>query len=243
MHLIIPDVHVKPKQNLRRIEYLGSLIDDIKPTHVMCLGDWADMESLSSYDKGKKSHEGRRYAKDIEAANRALGLLSQSRGLKAAKKYYFEGNHEDRIRRASNLDASLDGLIGLHDLDFIRLGWRVFEFLKPAVVDGVHYQHYWCSGLMGKPIGGEYPANAIIAKQHVSAVAGHSHLWAYAERTKPDGKRIQSVVAGCYLEHEESYARGSQHMWWSGITVLHDVKDGMFDFERISLKRLKERYG
>lgn len=67
-HLIIPDAHAKPGVDNDRFEWLGRYIYDEKPDVVVCIGDFADMESLSSYDKGKKSFEGRRYLKDIEAA-------------------------------------------------------------------------------------------------------------------------------------------------------------------------------
>ena len=36
------------------------------------MGDFASMDSLSSYDKGKKSLKGRRYKKDIDHAHDAL---------------------------------------------------------------------------------------------------------------------------------------------------------------------------
>ena len=39
------------------------------------IGDWADMPSLSSYDEGKKSFEGRQYTKDIESARRAMDVM------------------------------------------------------------------------------------------------------------------------------------------------------------------------
>ncbi len=38
-------------------------------------GDFADMPSLSSYDIGKKTFEGRRYKADIEAAHSAMEAL------------------------------------------------------------------------------------------------------------------------------------------------------------------------
>ncbi len=35
------------------------------------------MESLSSYDRGKRSFEGRRYKADIEVANHAMDMLTK----------------------------------------------------------------------------------------------------------------------------------------------------------------------
>ena len=44
----------------------------------MHLGDHWDMASLSSYDKGKRAFENRRYKKDIEAGNVALDLFEET---------------------------------------------------------------------------------------------------------------------------------------------------------------------
>ena len=67
-HLVIPDAHAHSDHHNKRFEWLGRLIVDIKPTTVIMLGDWADMPSLCSYDKGTKGFEGRRYWKDVNAA-------------------------------------------------------------------------------------------------------------------------------------------------------------------------------
>ena len=53
--LIIPDAHAEPNYDNDRLTWLGNLIFEEKPDVVVCLGDWFDMASLSSHDKGKKS--------------------------------------------------------------------------------------------------------------------------------------------------------------------------------------------
>ena len=63
--LIIPDPHASPDYDNKRFTALGNLIVDKQPHIVLCLGDMADMPSLSSYDKGTKGFEGRRYKKDV----------------------------------------------------------------------------------------------------------------------------------------------------------------------------------
>ncbi len=244
-HLIIPDVHVEPGQNFaRRIIPLGKLIADEAPDVVWCAGDWASMDSLSSYDKGRKSHEGRRYKKDIRAANEALDMLENEIAKKRHKprKVLSWGNHEERIDRAIELNSELDEAISKDDIAFKEHGWETYEFLDIIAIDGVHYTHYFPSGIMGRPIGGENPAASMLKKHYVSCVAAHSHLWDFAERTRPDGSKILGVVSGWYGEAVPAYARATAHMWWSGITILEEVKNGNFDHGRISLKRIIERF-
>ena len=60
-----------------------------------------DMESLSSYDKGQKSFEGRRYWKDIEAGNEALDA-------------FMAPIHKEVKRRVKGRRARLESSAGVH---------------------------------------------------------------------------------------------------------------------------------
>ena len=71
-HLIIPDTQCKSGQDFSFLDKIGKYIVEKQPDVVIHLGDFADMPSLSSYDKGKKSFEGRRYTKDIASAKEAM---------------------------------------------------------------------------------------------------------------------------------------------------------------------------
>jgi len=71
-HLVIGDPHCNPKASNDRFLWAGKLAKDLKPDTIVCMGDFSSLDSLSSYDKGKKSFEGRRYKKDIDHAHDAL---------------------------------------------------------------------------------------------------------------------------------------------------------------------------
>ena len=68
-------MQVKPGNDFKFLTSIGNYLVDKKPDIIVNLGDFADMPSLSSYDVGKKSFEGRRYKADIEAAHRAMEAL------------------------------------------------------------------------------------------------------------------------------------------------------------------------
>ena len=74
-HFIVPDVQAKPGQDFSFLRKIGEYIVEKQPEKIICLGDFADMPSLSSYDVGKKAFEGRRYTKDIDAATEAMATL------------------------------------------------------------------------------------------------------------------------------------------------------------------------
>jgi hypothetical protein len=244
-HLIIPDSHAHPDHHNKRYEWLGHLINDIKPDVVVDIGDWWDMSSLCSYDKGTKGFEGRRYKRDIEA-----GLDAQQRVYDITRRHKKKlprfvrtlGNHEQRIAKAVDRDPVLEGTIGLNDLQSKQYGWEEIPFLSPVTIDGVTYQHYFTSGIMGRPISGERHAQTLILKQLSSCTQGHSHLFDYCVRTDVRGKKVHGCVVGVYQDYRADFAGPANEMWNPGVVVKRGVENGAYDIEHISLKRLKEAY-
>jgi hypothetical protein len=161
-HLVIPDCQVKPGQSVKYLENIGRYIVEKQPEVIVCIGDFADMPSLSSYDVAKKSFEGRTYKADIRAVHKGMDALLnplhklQAKQAKAKKKQYKPrmiltlGNHEDRITRAVEYDRKLEDLISLEDLNYEHHGWEVYAYLDVVVVDGIAYSHYFASGVIRK---------------------------------------------------------------------------------------------
>ena len=144
-HFVLPDVQAKDGNDFSFLTCIGKYIIAKKPDVIVCLGDFADMESLSSYDVGKKSFEGRSYSKDLWAARDAMDALLKplfdfnERARRNKDKTYkpemhlLLGNHEDRINRAINDDRKLDGLISTDDLPY--QDWEVHKFLEVVTID------------------------------------------------------------------------------------------------------------
>jgi len=96
-HLVIGDPHCTPSASNERFIWAGRMARDIKADKVICMGDFASMESMSSYDKKKKSFEGRRYRKDVDHTHDALNKFNDGLGKHDAQLFMLLGNHEDRI--------------------------------------------------------------------------------------------------------------------------------------------------
>jgi len=250
-HIVLPDMQIRPGVPLEHIDWIAQYIVDKKPDVLVIIGDWADMPSLSSYDVGTKSFEGRKYRDDILAANDALQRLMapieqeleriDRRHLKTWKlrKIVTLGNHEYRIERAVETDRKLEGLISTKDLFFEQFGFEVYPFLQPVVVDGVVYCHYFCSGVMGRPI---TTAKALLTKLHQSCFAGHQQDRDIAYGKKADGTRITGIICGaCYL-HDENYLNPQTNNVWRGLYQLNEVDHGQLDEMPLSLRYLRERY-
>ena len=57
------------------------------------------------------------------------------------------------------------------------------------------------------------------------------------------GKKIIGLNAGCYVNHRESFARSTQHLWWSGLIVKRNVEKGEYNLQTINMKEIKNTYG
>jgi hypothetical protein len=247
--VVIPDTQVHAGVDISYLNHISQYICEKKPDYVVHIGDHWDMPSLSSYDFGKRQFEGRRYRTDVDAGNYGMDVLTQpivdevarlERNKKKRwnpKLHFLLGNHENRISRAVDNDAKLEGAIGLHDLSLN--GWTVNTFLDPLFLHGVAFNHYFTTGLAGRPAS---TASAQLNKQHMSCIAGHQQGLQIATGKRADGALLTSVIAGSGYPHEEAYlgAQGNKH--WRGILVLNDVHDGEFDLMPVSLKYLEKKY-
>jgi hypothetical protein len=246
VHLVIPDSHAHPAYNNRRYDLLGQLVAELKPDVIVDIGDWWDMPSLCTYDKGKRGFENNRYSKDIAAGVEAQDrLLNPLRKLKrkTPRKIRCLGNHEHRINRVLDLDPILDGTISTRDFQSKEYGFEEYPFLDIVEVDGIQYSHYFASGVMGRPIGGVNLGAAILSKQLNSATQGHSHLFDHAVRVRGNGQRLHGLSCGVFQDYVPPFARASARYWSSGVVIKRGVENGDYDLEWVSMRRLKEIYG
>lgn len=250
-HLVIPDVQAKDGVPLDHLEWAGKYIVDKKPDVVVQIGDFCDLESLSSYDVGKKSFEGRRYKLDIETAHKAMELLLRPLwdfNEKARRNHETQyhprmvltlGNHEDRISRCVQADPKLEGVLTLSDLRYEDYGWEVIPYLQPITIDGISYSHYYPSGQLGRPISS---ARAILNKYHMSCICGHQQGRDIAYAKRADGSSLTAIIVGSFYQHDESYLSPFTNQHWRGLVVCHEIKDGAFDEMLVSINYLRQKY-
>lgn len=246
--LLIPDTQVKPGVNTDHFEWLGKYMCDLddKPTHVVHIGDHWDMESLSSYDKGKKSFEGRRYKKDIEAGNDALDRMTNEVDLynsTAESKFdpewvYHFGNHENRISRAIDVNPEYEGMIGYDDMKLDR--WKKLSFLDVNVINGVAFSHYFQTGMMGRPASS---AKALLNHKHMSCVQGHIQKVDIAYGENAIGETITVLFCGTFYSHDEGYLGPQGNGCYRGVWLLNEVENGNFQLMQVSLDFLRRKYG
>lgn len=246
-HLLIPDVQVKPKQSFKHLEWAGKYAADKQPDVIVQIGDFADMESLSSYDRGRRSFENRRYRKDVDASKAAMEVLMNP--IAKVPGYNPDlhltlGNHEARTDRATEESPELEGAISTDDLGFKDFGWTVHQFLEVLVLDGVAYSHFFPRAGTGKVVqtrNGAPSARAQLTREGRSATAGHAQGFDIA--CAPMAGRLQwGLIAGSYYLHDERYLGPQGNNHWRGLVLKNGVDRGMYSPIPIDIGYLKKRY-
>lgn len=245
-HLVISDYHDVPEHNSGRDVLLGKLIADLRPDVLVQLGDFSDMASLSSHEKGYKATT---YKKDVDSALRSQDILFHyARKTKKGRPttYWFDGNHEDRITRTITVAPELAGALDLKHLRMPR-AWDEYvpyrgNFPGTKSIDGIEYCHFAVAGVSGRPIGGERHAASLVSKRLTTTVVGHSHTLDFHVKVRGDGSKVIGLSCPCAMDYKASWAGQSGDVWSQGVVILHDVDNGTFDLEYLSMKRLKDVY-
>ena len=241
--LVVADTQCKSEEDLEYMLWIGHYIAEKQPDVIVHIGDHYDFPSLSSYDKGKSSAEGKRLFKDIEAGNigfEYLNMAIQKHKNYNPRKIFCLGNHEHRLDRYIDDNPELIGTLGTDFLPFDKYGWEVHPFLKPVEVNGIFFVHYLVNPFSGKPYGGN--AMNILKTVGRSFVVGHKQCLDIAIRPTIDGKQQIGIVNGACYDHNESYKgyQGNNH--FRGLTVLHEAQDGFAVPMFVSLDYMKEKY-
>jgi hypothetical protein len=246
--------HTDPEVSNKRFDWLGDLIEDVKPDYVVDLGDGADMKSLNSYDtRYPQAIVAQSYERDIEHYNEAMDRLWGRYRISKKKRptrIGFEGNHENRITKAINLDPRLEG--AKYGVSFKHLQtdhwfdeYHRYENSAPAIAayDGVSYAHFFSSGNYGNAMSGLHHAYSLVQNRHNSSVCGHSHKRSVYFKDEAYPNPSIGLVVGCYKGKEEAWAGQSQNSWWKGVVILREVEDGSFNPQFVSLRELQKSYG
>lgn len=247
--LVIPDTQIRPDNleiNRPLLQSIGELIVSWRPDTVVHIGDHFDMHSLSTYDmpsRNRRTFDGAEVEADVDAGMVAMDILlgplwaeqarlrTNKQKIYSPRRVFTLGNHEQRADRFSELKALVD-LRG----DLNALGWEVYDYLEPCMIEQIMFVHYAANPLSGRPYGGtaEYRLN----KMKTSFVQGHEQTFKYAEEYLNDGRTISALVGGaCYL-HDEPYKgyQGNNH--FRGCFLLHGADSGRYDLEQVSTRRL-----
>jgi len=240
MIMVLPDTQVKPGVCTDHLEWAGKYAADKQPDVIVHIGDHWDMPSLSSYDKGKLSFEGRRYVNDVKAGRDAMErFLAPIRAVPgySPRMVFTLGNHEHRITRFADSNPEMAGKTDISDLGIKEYGWELIPFLQPIEIYGVEFCHYFTSGVKGLPVSS---AAVMLRERQKSCIMGHVQTFDMAVHKKT--QNIAMMVGTCYL-HDEDYLGPQGNNVRRQVVILHEVEEGKFDPMLVSLAFLRKQYG
>lgn len=245
--------HADPSCSNERFNWLGDLIEDVKPDYTIDLGDGADMRSLNTFDtRYPQAIVAQSYQKDIEAYNDSQDRLWSRYKLSKKKRPFrigFAGNHEFRINRAVAHDPRLEG--DKYGISFSHLQtdhwfdeYHEYTNSAPQLVsyDGILYGHYVSTGNFGSAMSTKHHGYSLVEKLACSATVGHSHKFHYFRKADARPSPINGLVAGCFKGQEEDWAGQANNEWWKGVVIKRQLSNGDYDLEMVSMKRLEAIY-
>lgn len=237
-HLVLGCLHV-PFTNQKILNSIYQLMSDKQFDGLHLIGDFLDMNTLSSHDKGRfTAVPNLTLDQEYEAGNKVLDNLDALLPEHALKTYLY-GNHEDRWNRyMADMQAAKTPLISPENaLQLTERGYATFtKWNKDFFVLGKHLEL----------LHGEY-YNVFCAKKHLDALRSscvfvHTH-------------RIQSYVEGNsaafnigWLGDKNSPAFGyagrvQKSMWQNGLAVITIDENGDYFLEQVIVCNDKFVYG
>ncbi len=198
--LFVPDCHI-PYHDKRAFALMLKVARDLKPVHIVSIGDFVDFYAVSAHSKDPARSRNLKW--ELDQASIALDALDK---LGAAHKIYVAGNHEDRLTRyARDKAPELNGLINIPDLLHLAdRDWQYVPYKRDTKLGKLRATHDVGS------TGRNATFSALDTYQH-SVVVGHAH-------------RLQYIVEG----NAAGETRVAAQFGWLGdidtIDYMHRVK-------------------
>ena len=212
------------------IKLIADLGDKLKGIHL--IGDFLDINSLSSHDRGRKPLPGVTLSMEYDEGNKVLDRFDEVLPEKCEKNYMY-GNHEDRYpRHMSSSDNSKLGKSLISPEEGLKLEERGYNVLTNWKKDKIRLGNHL------DLIHGEF-TNIHTAKKHLDSFRG-SIMFVHTHRIQ---MHIESKVGGFNIGFGGdkdspvfNYAtRAMKETWANGFALVDIDEDGFFHVPQITM--------
>lgn len=230
--LVLPDPQLRPAyggvptgEDTQTLKAVERYVRDHRWDEVVLLGDFLDLDCLSSHNHGKPLLvEGRRLQLDYDHGQRFLDKWQDL--TYPAKWTIIEGNHEFRAVRYAEAFPAMQGSVEVpNGLD-----------LKGRDIKWVPF---WSEGKLHQ-IGNAYFGHGRFTNEHhakknlgvygVPFYYGHTHDVQEASVTRyGDDKTICAKSMGCLCRYNQPYLQGRPSKWQQAFGVFHFQTSGFFN--------------
>ena len=227
--IVIPDMQV-PYHDPVSLAAVEKYMADETWDEYINLGDFLDLDCISSHNKGKpRLVEGKSIAADFAVGNEILDRhewIIRARN-KDARFVLLEGNHEYRAERYIDEHPAMRGSMEVET--GLRLRERGFKWVRCYQKGEVYKlgKAYFHHGLITS---GNH-AKAMADRFGVNIFYGHVHSvdsWSKVQWGKDQTIVGQSL--GCLCEYEQSYIKGNPTNWQQAVCIFFFLPDGHFTY-------------
>lgn len=216
--LVISDTHIRPHMYDDTVLWynLGKYCTETKPDYIIHLGDVGDFDSQAWLTKNR-------------------GVYTLQEELDAVEECFvrFHSAIEDynNIRRAQKMKQYKPKMIltlGNHDIRngmteverlFTDLGWTVYDYCEPAIIEGITFVHCMHKGLSDTIC---TTAQELIENWHSNIVVGHGHHKDFFESYSMDTqKQITALRSPVFLLTPSNWAVQTRNKWSKGFTEIN----------------------
>lgn len=238
-HVSIGCMHV-PFHNVKLFTAFKKFLKELNPVGFHIVGDFLDLNSLSSHDRGKLGIKGITLDFEYKEGNRVLNEIQSCLSDKCRKSYVY-GNHEDRYFRY------------MKDVDNAKIGSAISSPTEALSLSqrGYSINEDWKNGSIGLGphldlVHGEF-INQHCAKKHIdtyrkSIVFYHSHrIQAYLE-----GQTAGYNGGAMANFNSEAFGYATKAMkssWNNGFNVIYLDENGIFNVQQIIWYNNKFTFG
>lgn len=212
IHLIIPDAHFRPDDDFTRAVALGNFIVKNKPDKIISIGDLADFDSVSHFNKpGSINFEGKRLEDDFQSLEYGLACIFQpvyehnnTMSIRHRAQYWPAfyctiGNHEERVQKLMDEDSRLEGLVSVTETINSIYPCTFADYGHSVDIDDILYTHI--------PFKNGVPIRSVVntcgqalSLSDKSIVFGHTHRLEMKQDYRYGGNGlITALNVGCFF--------------------------------------------
>lgn len=215
--LVIPDVH-SPYEHKPAIEVAKQIAKDIRPDHLVFLGDCFDAEYLGRWTKATVEEGIYKTLEEIDHFKKHV-FEPLTKAAKKADVYWLGGNHD--MQRIKDVIEELPDRKKQLDLQAMFPGVRMCEYNEYIKIGKLHFTHgTYTNSHHSKKTAESYMVNIMY---------GHTHDYqTYTKHTPLDQQAITAMSVGSVCSMNPKYMKNRPHNWIHMIAVVYFQKNGNF---------------
>lgn len=239
--VIFPDIHF-PNQDEQAFKCALKVIQAVKPTAFLLLGDTVEGASVSHWQWSKKKRPPVEYQipfidEEVKLGNKGLDRIDKVLAKVGCKKKQFaQGNHELWFDHFVMENPYLDHYGSRKAFKFDERGYEWYDYGKVFKVFGSKLYAYHGGHYMGIA-----HARTHALQMGCNIVYGHTHDSQKAVITHISGPHM-AYSMGCLTDMSKDYLKGRPTNWTHNVGLVDIFSDNSFNLTTLDIVEGKTSY-